>query len=109
METSVSTRGTIIGTQATEVITFVSRPTTSKGVLHGKGKGVIMAEESETATYTGEGIGRLGSSASASWRGFLFLSTSSNGKLSSLNNMIGLFEAEINADEDFSVEIWKWK
>ena len=70
IETSVSVSGSIKGTQVKETLTFEGRPTTtSKGVLHGKGKGVIMAEESELATYTGEGVGRVSSSGSINYRG----------------------------------------
>jgi hypothetical protein len=109
METSVSTVGSIRGTQITELITFVGRPTTAEGVLHGNGKGIIMAGESDVATYTGEGIGRVGPSGSISWRGSLFYSTSSKGKLSFMNNLIGLFESESDAAGNFSDRIWEWK
>lgn len=90
IEISVSVSGSIKGTQVKETLTFEGRPTTtSKGVLHGKGKGVIMAGESELATYTSEGVGRPSSSGSINYRGSIFYSTSSNGKLAFLNNLIG--------------------
>lgn len=54
-ETSVSIKGMIKGVQATETLTFVGSPTNEGGIIHGKGKGVIMVGESEIATYTGEG------------------------------------------------------
>jgi hypothetical protein len=77
METSVSSSGSVKGTQVTEMLTFVGRPTTSKGVLHGKGMGIIMVTgESDVATFTGEGIGRLGPLGNISWRGSIFYSTS---------------------------------
>jgi hypothetical protein len=112
METSVSSSGSIKGTQVSEMLTFVGRPiTTSKGVLHGKGMGIITATgESDVATFTGEAVGRLDSSGNMSWRGSIFYSTSSsNGKLSFLNNMIGVFEDEIDAEGNFSNKIWEWK
>jgi hypothetical protein len=75
IETSVSVSGSIKGTQVKDTLTFVGRPsTTSKGVLYGKGKGIIMSEESELATYTGEGVGRFSSSGSINWRGSIFYS-----------------------------------
>jgi hypothetical protein len=109
METSVSSSGSIKGTQVTEMLTFVGRPTTSKGVLHGKGMAIIMAGESDVTTFTGEAVGRLGSSENISWRGSIFYSTSSNGKLSFLNNMVGVFESEIDAEGNFSDKTWEWK
>ncbi len=111
METSVSSSGSIKGTQVTEILTFVGRPTiTSKGVLHGKGMGIIMTTgQSDVATFTGEAVGRLGSSGNISWRGSIFYSTSSNGKLSFLNNVVGVFESEIDAEGNFSDKTWEWK
>ena len=109
METSVSTKGMIKGMQATETLTFVGSPTNEGGVIHGKGKGVIMAGESEIVTYTGEGIGRFGESGIINWRGSVFIRSAPNGKLSSLNNAIGVFEAEIDAEGNFSEKSWEWK
>jgi hypothetical protein len=117
IETSVSVSGTMRGIQVQEMLTFVGTPTTEKGVIHGVGKGVVMASggggagESEMATYTGEGIGRLGSSGSIKWRGSVFFRTSSAGgdKLAFLNNLVGLFESEIDADGNFFEKAWEWK
>ena len=117
IETSVATKGTIRGVQVQEIITFVGRPTAEKGVLHGVGQGVITTTitassaggEPEMVTYTGEGIGRIDSSGGVKWRGSVFSRTSSGGGLSFLNNMIGVFEAEIDADGNFSEKVWEWK
>jgi hypothetical protein len=68
-----------------------------------------MAGASEVATFTGEAVGRLGSSGSTSWRGSIFYRTSSNGKLSFLNNMIGLFEGEMDTQGNFYHKAWEWK
>jgi hypothetical protein len=40
---------------------------------------------------------------------FLFLKSVPNGKLSSVNNVIGVFEAEIDAEGNFSEKSWEWK
>jgi hypothetical protein len=109
IETSVSSSGTIRGTQVTQMLTFVGSPTTSEGVLRGKGGGIIMAGQSEVATFTGEGVGRLSSSGNASWRGSIFYRTSSNGKLSFLNNMVGIFEGEFDSQGNFFHKTWEWK
>ena len=58
METSVSASGSIKGTQVNVNITYIARPT-STGVLHGEGKGVIMAGASEMATEIGDRNGDL--------------------------------------------------
>jgi hypothetical protein len=107
METSISARGSVRGTQVNESLTYVARPT-SVGVLHGKGQGVIMAGDSEMAAYTGEGMGRFTASG-IKWRGAIFYRTSSTGKLSFLNNVVGVFEAEMDSEGNFTEKIWEWK
>jgi hypothetical protein len=116
IETSVSVSGTMKGTQVQEMITFIGTPTVEKGVIHGVGKGVIMAAADggggvpEMVTYTGEGVGRFISSGSVKWRGSVFFRMSSAGsKLAFLNNMVGVFESEIDADGNFSEKEWEWK
>lgn len=109
IETSVSVSGSLKGAQIKETLTFIGRPTNTSGIFHGKGIGVIMAGESELATYTGEGIGRIDHSGNINWRGSLFYSTSSTGKLASLNNLIAVFEAVIDAEGNFTEKTWEWK
>ena len=41
--------------------------------------------------------------------GSVFYSTSSTGKLASLNNLIGVFEVVIDAEGNFSEKTWEWK
>ena len=124
IETSVTVSGTMKGVPVQEMITFIGTPTTEKGVIHGVGKGVVMAlgdgvegGEPEMVSYTGEGIGRLSTGGSIKWRGSVFyrkqyhsrISGEGGGKLSFLNNMVGLFETEIDAAGNFSEKGWEWK
>ena len=125
IETTVSTTGTMKGVQVQETITFIGTPTAERGVLHGVGKGVLTTigdgGEVEMVPYTGEGIGRFDSSGSIKWRGSVFTrkqyysktsgpsSSQGEGKLSFLNNMVGIFESEIDAAGNFSEKIWEWK
>jgi hypothetical protein len=115
IERSIVSKGTIRGVQVQDITTFIGRPTAEKGVLHSVGQGVTTTTtgsaggEPEMVTHTGEGIGRFGSSGGVKWRGSVFTRTSSGGKLAFLNNMIGVFENEIDADGNFSEKIWEWK
>ena len=126
IETSVSVTGTMKGIPVQEMLTFIGTPTTEKGVIHGVGKGVVTAlgggvegrGEPEIVTYTGEGIGRLGTGGSIKWRGSIFYrkqyysrvsGEGGGGKLSFLNNMVGIFESEIDAAGNFSEKAWEWK
>ena len=107
METSVSASGTLRGIQVTETLSYVASQT-SKGVLHGIGNGVIMSTEGDLITYTGEGIGNFDSSGTLKWRGAIFF-TESTGKLGSLNNLVGVFEARVDPEGNFSDKTWEWK
>jgi hypothetical protein len=107
IETSISASGSSRGTQVNESLTYIAKPL-AEGVLHGKGQGVIMAGGSEMATLAGEGIGRITTNG-VKWRGAIFYKTASTGKLSFLNNVVGLFEAEVDAEGNFTEKIWEWK
>ena len=121
VETSVAASGTIKRTPVQVMLTFTGTPTAEKGVIHGVGKGVITATgdggELETISYTGEAIGRLDSGGNIKWRGSIFtrkqyyskISGQAVEKLSFLNNMVGVFESEIDAAGNFSEKIWEWK
>jgi hypothetical protein len=56
METTLSTNGSVRGTNVKETVTFVGTPS-SAGVIHGDGHGVIRGGESEMATFRGEAFG----------------------------------------------------
>ena len=64
----MSSIGTLRAISVKETLTYVAGPT-SKGVIHGNGKGVINTEDREIATFTGEGIGRFDSAGHLKWRG----------------------------------------
>lgn len=107
IETNVSSTGTLKGVPVTETLTYVAGPT-SKGIIHGIGKGVINTQDGEIATFTGEGIGRFDSGV-LKWRGALFFHTNSVGKLQFLNNMVGVFESNVDTDWNFIDKVWEWK
>jgi hypothetical protein len=108
IETSLTQTGIVNGTQVNEMATFVGRPSSS-GVLRGVGKAVIMAGGSEIVTFEGHGVGKVTPSGSIKWRGSHFYRTSSTGKLAALDNVIGVFEAEIDINGNISEKIWEWK
>jgi hypothetical protein len=107
METNVSIEGSFRGTQVKQNMTYISKPV-SPGVIHAKAKGVMMAGESEMVVSTGEGIGSI-SPSGVKWRGSAFYRTSSTGKLAFLNNLVGLFETNVDTEGNFTEKIWEWK
>jgi hypothetical protein len=108
IETNVSATGNLAGSQVRVTLTYMGKPV-SNGVLHGLGNGVVMSMEGDVASYTGEAIGKIDSSGTVRWRGSLFYKSSSNGKLASLNNLVLVLEAEVDAEGNFSEKTWEWK
>jgi hypothetical protein len=82
--------------------------TSSKGVLRGVGNGIITTEDGDIATYTGEGVGKFDGSGVLKWRGAIFFETSSEGKLDFLNNIVGVFEAQVDSQGNFTDKTWEW-
>ena len=81
------------------------------GILYGEGQGLYMAKDSsgETATWTGYGIGHLAAGGRVSYRGSLFFRTNSTGKMSYLNNIVGVFEYEVDESGNTAAKVWEWK
>lgn len=107
-ENSVSATGTLAGTQVNITLTYVGKPI-SKGIFHGQGNGIVMTNEGDIASYTGEAIGKIDSSRKIFWRGSLFYKSSGTGKLAALNNLVAVLEAQIDAEGNFSEKTWEWK
>jgi hypothetical protein len=110
IETSQKLEGNFGGVDASDVGTYC---TVMRGEeMYGEGQGVIMAKDGQgMATWTGQGIGKFTGPGKVSFRGSVFYSTRSNsgGKLSFLNNRIGVFEYEVDEQGNCSVKAWEWK
>jgi hypothetical protein len=81
------------------------------GILHGEGQGLYMTKDGsgETATWTGQGVGRLTGGGRVSYRGSLFFRANSTGKLSFLNNIVTVFEYEVDESGNTTAKMWEWK
>ena len=72
-------------------------------ITFGLGQGVITsADGSETANYTFIGIGNVTEEGRPVFYGASDYSTDSTGKLSFLNNILGIFNVEIDQTGKFS-------
>ena len=107
VETSFSDIGTLKGgITVSEIGTYWSEAR-SPGILYG---GIIMTiDGTEVATWKGGGIGRMSGVVKVSIRGAIYWSTTSTGKLASLNNLVGVFEFEIDEAGNTSAKVWEWK
>jgi hypothetical protein len=71
------------------------------GVMYGEGQGVVTTKDGRgMATWTGQGIGKFTGPGKISFRGSLFFRapSASGGKLSSLANLVGVFEYEMDEE-----------
>lgn len=111
IETTFSADAKLKGTiEITDTGTYMSiiRP---GGILHGEGQGLYMTKDGsgETATWTGQGVGRLTEGGRVSYRGSLFFRANSTGKLSFLNNIVTVFEYEVDESGNTTAKMWEWK
>ena len=113
LKLSFAMQGKYKGAEGTDVGTYTS-VLREGGVIYGKGQGIVTTRDRhEMATWTGRGIGRFTGSGKISFRGSLFFQTPSaakeGGKLSFLNNLVGVFEYEVDEMGNCSSKVWEWK
>ena len=111
IESSFTMTGKYKGEEGSDMGTYCSvMRHGDEGVMYGEGQGVVTTKDGKgMATWTGQGIGRFTSPGKISFRGSLFFRASSGGKLSSLNNVIGVFEYEVNEEGNCFAKVWEWK
>ncbi len=107
METSFQVDTTLLGVKAKETGTYwsVMRP---DGTVYGEGQGIVMGEEGNMATWTGQGVGTIKKDGSVSYRGAVFYQSSSP-KWSRLNSVAAIFEHEVDAQGNIRSQLWEWK
>jgi hypothetical protein len=111
VEHSIKEEGKFKDIEITEIETFCTIPTTDKNVTYVEGQGIITIKDGQdTATFRGYGIGTSKGPVSVSFCGSVFYkSSSTNGKLSFLNNKIGVFETEVDESGTSTEKHWEWK
>jgi hypothetical protein len=114
METSFKMNGKFGGIEGSDIGTYctVMREGPEPGVMYGEGQGVITTKDGQgMATWTGQGIGRFTAPGKISFRGSVFYRTTSTGggKISFLNNVVGVFEYEMDEQGNSSTKVWEWK
>ena len=106
-EVTFEDSGMLLGIKTTGMGTYTSivRP---DGSILGNGQGMNMTDDGEAVTWTGTGLGKFGPGGSVSYRGMLFLQTTSQ-KLASLNNACAAFEYDIDPSGQTVSKLWEWK
>jgi hypothetical protein len=113
IESSFTMTGKYKGEERSDIGTYCSvMREGEEGVMSGEGQGVVTTKDGKgMATWTGQGIGKFSGPGKISFRGSLFIRASSTtgGKLASFNNVIGVFEYEVDEEGNCSAKVWEWK
>lgn len=100
--------GKLLGQPVTTWITYWSVPK-GENLLEGEGHGFNMTTDGAIATFVGKGIGHLtGKGAGVSFRGSLYYKTDSK-ELAKLNEIVGVFEFEVDESGNTHGKVWEWK
>ena len=93
-----------------EIGTFTSIPV-SDGIFSVEGKDIVTVKENgnETAIVKTQSISKLIKDSSKVVYGSNFYSSSTTGKLSFLNNLVGIHEAKVDNDGNIIYRVWEWK
>jgi hypothetical protein len=94
---------------ATDTGTFI---TTHKpgGITTSEGQGIVSTADGEIATYTAQDLGFTNETGDTTYRGIQIFATNSSGKMAFMDNLVGLYVYENNAEGDrISGKIWEWK
>lgn len=108
LEISLTSSGSMNGLNATDTATFLST-IRSDTTVFSKGCGILTAENAEIATYTFQGLGRYSPNGELWSNGVLFLQTGSTGRLSFLNNLVGIFKNKIDRMGRTVTKTWDLK
>ena len=97
---------------ATESATFITTHDSDNKTTTSVGQGIITSSSdgNETATYTAKDLGVTNEEGEVTYRGIQIFSTNSTGKMSFMDNLVGLYVYEDNPDGTRkSGMIWEWK
>lgn len=109
VETNFEGKGTFAGENVTEIVTYWASARMD-GTFYGGADGIVVTEETQTAAYTGNGVGRMkGNNLAAEWRGALYY-TSFAPVFARLTVTAVLFEFEIEPDgKSMTIKTYAWE
>jgi hypothetical protein len=108
IESSYYLEGKMREIEVLEIGTFTSTPT-SEGTYFVEGKDIVTVKGgNEMATVKVQGISKLKDSSKVV-SGSNFYRSSKTGKLSFLNNLVGVHEASVDNDGNIIYKVWEWK
>ena len=80
------------------------------GTFRGQGQGILRTQGGDVATWTNQVVGSLTPEGTIITRGVGFWSTpSTTGELAFMNNMMTVFEVQIDGEGNLSAREWEWR
>ena len=80
------------------------------GTFRGEGQGILRTEGGEVATWTNQVVGNFTSEGTIITRGVGFWSTPpTTGEVAFMNDMITVFEVQIDMEGNLSAREWEWR
>jgi hypothetical protein len=107
IESTFSAEGTYRLIVVTDLGTYWTIPRTG-GALYGEGQGLLTTTDGQFATWTARGLGRFTAPRTIWFRGSTFYQTDSTGSLAFINNLMAVFEFEVNGVGNTSARNWEW-
>jgi hypothetical protein len=80
----------------------------SGGALYGQGQGFLTTRDGQIATWTAQGLGHFAAPRTIWFRGSIFYHTDSTGTFSFINNLMAVFEYDVNEVGNTSARSWEW-
>ena len=109
MEVSIEGTGKALGMDATNMGTFTAFERVP-GQMYAEGQGILMTAEGDSAIWNGHGVGHpTGDGMGISIRYSVAFQAGGDGKLASLNGVLGVGEFESKADGAWTDSNWEWK
>lgn len=108
LEYSIVENGRITGVgNVTNIQTWIDTLRTPN-VTYGEGKGVMITDDGQRATWTGYDIGEMQNNGSIIYKGITIFNSDATGDMALLNNLVGL-HVTIVQDNNQATKIWKWQ
>ncbi len=107
VEVSFEAAGSLVGVNVKDTGTYWS-DVKPNGTLYGEGQGITIGENGEIITWKAQGVGELTPSGGVTYRGSFYYDTQADNLLG-LNKLAGVFEYELAADRNTSLEVYEWK
>jgi hypothetical protein len=97
-----------------DIATYWSVPATiKKGESCGEGHGILTTKQGDSAIWKSHGVGQLLSSGGRTLKGSavyrLTPPADKGGRLADLDNVVAVFEYEIEANGNYHAKAWEWK